>query len=199
MEWNDKFMTMFRAAVARFHAQPQTPSDHFFLPEECKFLSEIGYKESEMYAYIKAYATKGDPSPSTVLLIAAMRRSFFITSQRGIFGNAQPVTEEDLPSETDDYQGIVYLPRMIRKAEAKLHGTLGEGLMYYCEQDREFLRTHGGIHPADFLHLTWTAHGDKQRMITAVINAMRASQAAMGTRAKSTPMPEAVQRELQLD
>lgn len=192
-------MTMFRAAVARYHAQPQSSTDHFFLPEEGKFLSEIGYKESEMYAYIQAYATTGDPSPSTVLLIAAMRRSFFITSQRGIFGNAKPVTEEDLPSETDDYQGIAYLPRMIRKAEAKLHGTLGEGLMYYCERDREFLRTHGEIHPADFLHLTWTAHGDKQRMITAVINAMRASQAAAGVRAKSAPMPEAVQSELQLD
>ena len=106
MEWNDKFMTMFRAAVARFHAQPQTPSDHFFLPEEGKFLSEIGYKESEMYAYIKAYATKGDPSPSTVLLIAAMRRSFFITSQRGIFGNAQPVTEEDLLIESAKMPGF---------------------------------------------------------------------------------------------
>ena len=142
MEWNDKFMTMFRSAVARFHAQPQTQADRFFLPEECKFLSEIGYTEPEMYAYINAYATKGDPSPTTILLIAAMRRSFFIVSQRGIFGNAKPVSEEDLPAETDDYQGIAYLPRMIRKAEAKLHGTLGEGLMYYCDRDREFLRSH---------------------------------------------------------
>lgn len=191
-------MTMFRAAVARFHAQPQTQADCFFLPDECKFLSEIGYTEQEMYAYIHAYATEGDPSPSTILLIAAMRRSFFITSQRGIFGNAKPVSEEDLPAEAEDYQGIAYLPRMIRKAEAKLHGTLGEGLMYYCERDREFLRTHGKIHPADFLHLTWAAHGDKQRMITAVINAMRQAQAT-DPKAKSAPMPVAVQSELQLD
>ena len=191
-------MTMFRSAVARFHAQPQTQADRFFLPEECKFLSEIGYTEPEMYAYINAYATKGDPSPTTILLIAAMRRSFFIVSQRGIFGNAKPVSEEDLPAETDDYQGIAYLPRMIRKAEAKLHGTLGEGLMYYCDRDREFLRSHGGIHPADFLHLTWAAHGDKQRMITTVINAMRQAQSA-DPKARTAPLPVAVQSELQLD
>lgn len=191
-------MTLLKDAVARFHEQANAQPSSFFLPSECEFLAEIGYTPVEMFGYVKDYASTGDPSPSTILLIAATRRCFFITSQRGIFGNARPVTEADLPAEDEDFQEIKYLPRIMRKAEAKLHGTLGEDLMFYCAKDREFLRAHGDIHPADFLHLTWAAHGDRQRMITAVINAINAAQKKNPSK-KMPAMPKAVQRELQLD
>ncbi|MBR3926552.1 MAG: hypothetical protein IKJ58_07300 [Akkermansia sp.] len=174
MEWNDGFMTLLRDAVARYHERPQTSPVAFFLPAEVKLLREIGYTPEEMHAYVQDYAVNGDPSPSTILLIAAARRTFFMTAQRGISGNAKPVKARDLPPADDDFQGIPYLPRIIRKAEAKLHGTLDANLMYYDEQDRIFLREHGNIHPADFLYLAWTAHGDKQKMVKAVLNAMKA-------------------------
>lgn len=174
MEWNDGFMTLLRDAVARYHERPQTSPVAFFLPAEVKLLREIGYTPEEMHAYVQDYAVNGDPSPSTILLIAAARRTFFMTAQRGISGNAKPVRARDLPPADDDFQGIPYLPRIIRKAEAKLHGTLDADLMYYDEQDRIFLREHGNIHPADFLYLAWTAHGDKQKMVKAVLNAMKA-------------------------
>lgn len=198
MEWDNTFMALLRDSVARFHEQPNTPASAFFLPAECEFLAEIGYKPAEMYAYVRDYATLGDPSPSTILLIAATRRCFFVTSQRGIFGNAQPITEADLPSEEEDFQEIKYLPRIMRKAEAKLHGTLGDDLMFYCAKDREFLRTHGDIHPADFLHLTWAAHGDRQRIITTVINTINAARKKNPSK-KMPEVPRAVQKELPLD
>ena len=95
---------------------------------------------------------------------------------------------------------------MIRKAEAKLHGTLDDNVMYYCEKDRDFLRKHGNIHPADFLQMTWTAHGDKQKMVSAVLNAIHATQAAPSPEAQTkanTPAQQAdngaVQSELKLD
>ena len=198
MEWDNRFMTLIKDAVVRFHEQPTLAPAAFFLPNECDFLAEIGYKPAEMHAYIRDYATLGTPSPSTILLIAATRRCFFITSQRGIFGNAKPITEEDLPAEDEEFQEIKYLPRIMRKAEAKLHGTLGDDLMFYCEKDREFLRTHGDIHPADFLHLTWASHGDRQRMITAVINAINAARKKNPTR-KMPTVPREVQRELPLE
>ncbi len=204
MEWNDSFMSMLRAAVERYHERPQTAADRFFLPDELKLLADIGYAPEEMHGYVQDYATLGDPSPSTILLIAAARRSFFLTSQRGISGNAKPVRANDLPAETDDYQGIPYLPRIIRKAEAKLFGTLDASLMYYCAKDRQFLREHGNIHPADFLYLTWNAHGDKQKMVTAVLNAMRANasapmEAPLPSAPQPTPLPKPVQSELNLD
>ncbi|MDO5472265.1 MAG: hypothetical protein Q4F35_02910 [Akkermansia sp.] len=210
MEWNDGFMTLFREAVERYHERPQTPASGFFLPAEVKLLSEIGYTPEEMHAYIQDYATMGDPSPSSILLIAAARRTFFLTAQRGISGNARPVKAVDLPSADEDFQGIPYLPRIIRKAEAKLHGTLDAGLMFYDEQDRAFLREHGNIHPADFLYLAWTAHGDKQKMVKAVLTAMKAGSpdeentrqpqiAPIPQRSTAQPTGAPIQSELKLD
>lgn len=177
MEWNDVFMTLIREATARYHERPQTPAVNFFLSAEVEFLSSIGYTPDEMHAYIQDYATKGDPSPSTILLIAATRRAFFLISQRGISGNAKPVRAIDLPPADDDYQGIPYLPRIIRKADAMLHGTLDRGLMFYDEQDRIFLREHGNIHPADFLQLAARVNCDRQKMVKAVLQAMKISVA----------------------
>lgn len=173
MEWNDRFMAMLKAQVERFHERPTTAVGRFFLQDELALLAEIGNTPEEIHAYIKEYATKGDPSPSTILLIANVRRSFFLTSQRGISGNAAPVKAKDLPAEYEVMQDIPYLPRIIRKAEAKLYGTLDSSLMYYDEKDRVFLRDHGNIHPADFLNLVWVARGDKQKVLVAVMDAVK--------------------------
>lgn len=206
MEWNDGFMSLLRDAVARYHERPQTSAHNFFLPAEVELLAEMGYTPEEMHAYVQDYAVLGDPSPSTILLIAAARRTFFLTAQRGISGNAKPVRANDLPPADDDFQGIPYLPRIIRKAEAKLHGTLDAGLMYYDEQDRTFLREHGNIHPADFLYLAWTAHGDKQKMVKAVLNAIKTAAETTTSERKpvqqqpaAAPTTAAVQSELKLD
>lgn len=173
MEWNDRFMQMFTEAVGRFHEQPQPMVDHFFLPDEIELLASIGYTAHEMFDYVEDYALHGDPSPSTVLLIAAARRAFFLTVQRGIAGSAALLREIDLPRETEEFQDIAYLPRIIRKAEAKLYGTLPQRVMYYCQKDRAFLRSHGGIHPADFLYMVWAAHGDKQKVVSHVLRTMK--------------------------
>lgn len=175
MEWNDRFMTLFRDGVERYLQNPRTPADRFFLPEEAEFLASIGYREAEMHGYLQEYAQQGAPSPSTALLIAAMRRSYFVVSQRGISGNAAPVTAKDLPAEGDDFQEIPYLPRIIAKAAAKMYGTLDPTIMYGDEKDRRFLKEHGDIHPADFLYWTWMNRGDRQKMVSAVLNAIRAA------------------------
>lgn len=182
MEWNDRFMALFREAVERYLLNPQTPADRFYLPEEQNFLSTIGYQPAEMHGYVREYAEKGAPSPSTTLLIAAVRRHYFLNVMRGISGNAKPITAADLPAETDEFQEIAYLPRIIRKAEAKIHGTLAADLMYGDEKDREFLRTHGDFHLADFLQLAAAARSDRQRLVSAVLNAMRS---------QGTPQPGA--------
>ena len=187
MEWNDRFMALFREAVERYLLNPQTPADRFYLPEEQDFLSTIGYQPAEMYGYVREYAEKGAPSPSTALMIAAVRRHFFRNAMRGFSGNAKPITAADLPDESEELQEIAYLPRIIRKAEAKIHGTLAADIMYGDEKDREFLRTHGDFHLADFLQLAAAARSDRQRLVSAVLNAMRA---------QSTPQPAVTQDNL---
>ena len=166
-------MALFREAVERYLVNPQTPASRFYLPEEQDFLKTIGYQADEMHGYVREYAEKGAPSPSTALLIAAVRRHNSRNAMPGISGNAKPITAADLPPETDEFQEIPYLPRIIRKAEAKLFGILAPDIMYGDEKDREFLRTHGGFHLADFLQLAAAARSDRQKLVSAVLNAMR--------------------------
>lgn len=173
MEWNDRFMTLFREAVERYLLNPQATAERFYLPEEQDFLKSIGYQPAEMHGYVREFAEKGAPSPSTALLIAAVRRNYFLNAMRGISGNAKPIKAADLPAETEEFQEIAYLPRIIRKAEAKLYGILAPEIMYGDEKDREFLRTHGGFHLADFLQLAAMARSDRQKLVSAVLNAMR--------------------------
>ncbi len=187
MEWNDRFMTLFREAAERYLLNPQTPAERFYLPEEQDFLKSIGYKPAEMHGYIREYSEKGAPSPSTALLIAAVRRNYFLNAMRGISGNAKPIKAADLPAETDEFQEITYLPRIIRKAEAKLYGILAPEIMYGDEKDREFLRTHGGFHLADFLQLAAAARCDRQKMVSAVLNAMRAHEGTIPGSTQETP------------
>lgn len=195
MEWNDRFMQLYREATERYHLNTRTPVDRFFLPEECDFLAGIGQQPGELHGFIQDYAVLGEPSPSSALLIAATRRAFFLTAQRGISGNAAPVKAENLPPETDEFQEIAYLPRIIRKAEAKLFGTLEPRLMYPDAKDRQFLREHGDIHPNDFLQLVWNTRSDRQKIITAVLNAIQ-QQESRNTQEPSAPaQPEFRQEE----
>lgn len=175
MEWNDRFMTIFREMVARYHEQQPSQGERFVLPHEQEFLESIGYTVQEMFEYVAEYATQGIPSPGTILLIAAARRSFFLTVQRGIVGREQ-LRDADIPGEDEVLQDIVYLPRMIKKAEAKLHGTLPVGMMYFCDKDRSFLRDHGNIHPADFLYVVWGTHGDRQKVISYILRMVTAQK-----------------------
>lgn len=203
MEWNDQFMRIFREAVERFHTNPRVQPATMFESAEVEFLSSIGYRPEEMYAYVADYAMTGAPTPSTALLIASVRRAFFLTTQRGIHGNAKPVTAAELPSELDEFQEIPYLPRIIRKAEAKLFGTLDPSIMFYNAEDRNFLKEHGNIHPADFLNVVWLARGDKQKIVSNVLNNMRqdgsdgTDSAAHGPASSGSSKP--VQTELKFD
>lgn len=193
MEWNDRYMTLFREASERFLTNPHTSTERFFLPDETDFLSSIGMRAEEMHHHIADYCTHGEPSPSTALLVAAQRRSFFLTTQRGISGNAAEVKASTLPAETEEFQEIPYLPRLIRKAEATLFGTLDKALHFPDAKDCDFLRTHGGIHPADFLALVSTARGDRQKIVSAVLAAMAAKPTA-----PAPPAPTPQQGELGL-
>lgn len=178
MDWNDRFMSLFRAAAERYLVNPHAGSERLFLPDEIEFLGSIGLRAEDMHHFIADYCTLGAPTPTSALLVAAQRRSFFLTVLRGISGNAKEVKQDELPAETDEYQEIAYLPRIIRKAEATLFGTLDKTLMFPDAKDREFLKTHGDIHPADFLDVVHAARGDRQKIISAVLTSINNTPSA---------------------
>lgn len=166
-------MQILNEAVYRYHEQTSHVVKDFFSPDEVEFMASIGCTPHEMFAYVKDYATLGDPSPSTILLIAAMRRVFFMKELRGKAGTTALLKESEMPREWEKFHDIAYLPRIICKADAKLHGTLPQNVMYYCAKDREFLRSHGAIPPEDFLDVVWKARGDKQKVVSYVLRLMK--------------------------
>ncbi len=170
MDWNDTFMELFHDAVERYHSNSHVNPLQFFYPSELEFLTSIGYKAREMFDYIADYAQTGQPSPSAALLIASKRRTYFFTAQRAMNSTSKAISLAELPSPEDDFGGYVYMPHIISKAEAKLRGTLEDGIMYGDARDRQFFAENGGIAPADFLGMVNNVRGDRQRLITSIIN-----------------------------
>ena len=162
-DWNDTFYDLFREAVGRYH-EGHRNVDGFFTDQEILFLSSIGCRTREVFDFVETYARTGEPSPTTVLLMAAARRDFFLTVQHGQFYQGKPVIGYDLPGFGDELSGLPYLPRLIAKARAKLVGSMGNDVIYCCENDRRFFRDHGNIHPADFLRVVWAA-GDSDAKV----------------------------------
>jgi hypothetical protein len=103
---------------------------------------------------------------ATALLIAAVRRDYFLVVQQGRH-SSQTIRMEDLPAKTAVAAGLAWLPRLIEKARAKLRGEMPPDLMYGCGGDREFLQR-VKIHPADFLRHVWSAGTDNAKIIAYV-------------------------------
>jgi hypothetical protein len=140
----------------------------WFEPAGQAFLKSIGAKPREIFDYVEDCVPAGgeEPTPETALLVAAVRRDYFLVIQKGV-ESTKIVKSSELPAKTDALEGIVWLPRIIAKAEAKLRGEMDDDTMYGCGGDRAFLSEHN-IHPADFLREVWAAHGDKQKILDYV-------------------------------
>lgn len=158
MTWNDQFLALFRRCV-EFYRGGNSDFHSYYGPEDLEFLKSIGYKPRELFDFVEDLVDGDVPTESTALLVASVRRDYFLAIQGGKASDAE-VTSDDVPARTDEYEGIAYLPRIVAKAEAKLRGELHPDLMFSCGGDRRFLREHGNIHPADFLRHVWAADGD---------------------------------------
>lgn len=166
MHWNDQFLQLFEHACQRY-AAGQRDWDLIFTPTEEQFLHSIGYQRREMFDFIEDYQQEGEPSAGTALLIAAVRRDYFFHVQRGQRSQHR-LLPSDLPTFGDALGGVVYLPRILAKARAKLRGELDPDIMFGCGGDRHFLREHGNLPPADFLRSVWLA-GDDDTAVLAIV------------------------------
>jgi hypothetical protein len=119
-----------------------------------------------VYDFAEDAVKSGEPSFADALLIAAVRRDYYLVVQHG-----QPSTRtirmEDLPAKDTAVAGLGWLPRIIVKARAKLRGEMPAALMYGCGGDRRFLKS-VNVHPADFLRRVWSAGDDDARVIAWV-------------------------------
>jgi len=160
--WDQEFLALFERCCARYRADG---SNHTTLFNEADraFLASIGCREREFFDYVEDWADDAAPRPETALLIAAVRRDYFLHVQHGV-NDPEIMPACDLPARDAEIDGIPWLPRVLQKAKNKLHGTNCPDIMYCCGGDRAFFRKFG-VHPADFLRVVWSAGDDTARIL----------------------------------
>lgn len=166
MTWNDQFLTLFDRCLTNYKSGNRD-FNGYYSEDDLSFLGSIGYKPRELFDFVEDLGDAGDPTRSTALLVAAVRRDYFLVVQDGQPSSLE-ITSKDLPTFGDKLDSIEYLPRIIKKARHKLRGELDPDLMYGCGGDRNFLKKHGNIHPADFLRHVWSAEEDDAKIVSFV-------------------------------
>lgn len=168
VHWNDYFLTLFDRCVASYQGGNRD-FETYYSADDLEFLGTIGHKPREFFDFVEDFCDDGEPSASSALMIAAIRRDYFQTVQNSVPpSDGELLTRDDVPTFGDALDGVPYLPRILAKARAKLRGELDPDLMFGCGGDRHFLKKHGNIHPADFLRQVWLARDDDQKLATWV-------------------------------
>lgn len=166
MPWDQRFLDLFARSSARYDSGDRDWGNYYDAGG-LALLSSIGYRQREFFDFVEDFGDTGDPPPSTSLLVAAVRRDYFLTVQDGVT-SGEVLRTENLPTFGDAIAGIHYLPRIIAKARAKLRGELDPDIMFCCGGDRKFFREHGAIHPADFLRHVWSARDNEMKIVEFV-------------------------------
>lgn len=165
--WTSTFRSLFDRCAAK-HREGNSDFESWFSSADLAFLASIGCKDREFFDFVDDHCRYGDEGPTfeVALLVAAARRDYFLVIQKGQ-PSSHVVTPDQLPAKSLAVDGLVWLPRILVKARAKLRGEMDPDTMYGCGGDRQFLSSHD-IHPADFLRTVWAAGDDDQMVIDYV-------------------------------
>jgi len=165
--WDQTFRALFDRCVASYRGGNGDFATYYG-EADLAFLRSIGCKPREFFDFVEDFVGYGEPGAETAVLIAAVRRDYLHTIQKGEH-SAHEIAQTDLPAKDAALEGVRWLPRLLRKAQAKLRGELDPDMMFCCGGDRDFFREHD-IHPADFLRVVWAAdHGaDAERVLDYV-------------------------------
>ena len=153
---------IWQSAVAKYrdgNRQPET----YYNPEELAFLNSIGLKEMDVYDFAEDYVQGGEPDFESFLTVSEARRDYFVLIQNGQ-SSSELLDPASLPAKSESVRGIVWLPRILPKALAKLRGELPPETMYGCGGDRKFFKENN-IHPAEFLRISWAYEHDPEKVI----------------------------------
>src|SRR6187399_1024294 len=126
LSWPTDLKQLFDSAVAKYRGG-QRGSDTYFDPKQADFLRSIGHTAQEIYDFAEDHSGGGSPDWETVLLIASVRRDYFLYEQKGKISAAQ-LDMAALPPKAEAVDGIEWLPRLIQKAQAKLRGEMPDDL-----------------------------------------------------------------------
>jgi hypothetical protein len=164
--WHDTFLALFDRALAEWRAGNDDWAT-YYSEEDIEFLGTIGYQPREFFDFVEDCAAGEAVSPASALLVAAVRRDYFMIRQGGQTSETV-FPASALPAKTDaSVAGIPYFARILQKARLKLRGELDPDTMFGCGGDRAFLMA-CDVHPADFLRHVWAAGEDDTKIIALV-------------------------------
>lgn len=168
--WQEEFRAIYAAGAEAYKGGKRTPGAMFDATQRAS-LATIGCSTQELFDFVEDGLRYGEPDYDTALLITSVRRDYFLQVQKGVL-STRLIDMDRLPAKSAAVAGIVWLPRVIQKAYAKLRGEMPPELMYCCGGDREFFER-VNIHPADFLRYAWSAGDDQDRIVRFVQNGGR--------------------------
>lgn len=150
----------------KLYEQGNRSSSTYFNEEEIHFLSSIGMTPQELFDFVEDAIQYNIPDFfTTMVLIQDVRRSYFLEEQNGTpLPPSKKITVESLPPKTAEAKGILWLPRIIKKAQAKLQGAMPNDLMYCCGGDRKFFKKNN-VNPAEFLKTVWMFENNDNAII----------------------------------
>lgn len=157
---------IWEGAVAKYK-QGCREVESYFDEATSTELASIGLNAMDVYDYAEDFVTRGEPDFETFLMVSEARRDYFLTVQEGK-PSENTLDSSTLPPKTDEVVGIVWLPRIIPKAIAKLRGELPPETMYGCGGDRNFFKENN-IHPAEFLRAAWAYEDETNKLIDWVV------------------------------
>lgn len=163
--WDSSFSALFDRCLTRYRSG-DTDYSGYYSADDLAFLDSIGYKPREFFDFVEDLAEIGEPSLTTAVMIASVRRDYLTEIMHGAKSD-QILDPATLPAKTSEVEGFVWLPRVLVKARAKLRGELDPNTMFCCGGDRAFLKRHD-IAPADFLRAVWAAGEDDAKVIDYV-------------------------------
>lgn len=164
-DYQKNMRALWEYAVQTYQSGNREPSS-YFSKEQLEWMDANGLKVMDLYDFAEDFVSSGEPDFETFLMISEARREYLRFVQKGE-KSTQVLDVDTLPAKTDEVDGIVWLPRILPKAKAKLRGELPPEIMYCCGGDRKFLKE-WDLHPAEFLRVVWANMDDDAATIAWV-------------------------------
>ena len=171
--FNSRLSRIWNNAVSLYQ-RGNTESDRFPIENDLPLLSEFGMNKMDIFDYAEDWCLHQEPDFMTFLLVHYERWNYFTEEQESV-PSIQFLDPSSLPEKTEEAEGIVWLPRIIPKAKAKLRGELPPSVMYGCGGDRLFFQNNQ-VHPAQFLRITRRFWDNEQAIINWVLDCKSSSR-----------------------
>ena len=159
---NNELNQFHDKASANYRAGCRKPSQ-ILAPADLHALAKLGISAQFLYDAVDDLARYGEPDKAVFVELAQLRADYFQTTLQGR-PPLRIVEESELPTKSTEFGGVSWLPRIIRKAECFLEGSLCDDLMYGCAGDRSFLKKYKATLPS-FLALVRDTQGDPAKAL----------------------------------